>query len=562
VVSRPASDGGPLARGWSALASGGWGAARAAFGEALRDSPSAAAWEGMSWAAWWLEDAGACLEAREQAFRLYREAGDERGGARMALWIGDDHLEFHGASAVAEGWFGRAARLLSSVQPSAEHGWLTVFEAHSLLGAGDLAGAVKRAAEARELGSRCGAVDLEMFSLATEGHAMTEAGEVERGLRCLDEAAAAALAGEFGNLAPAAWTCCLIMSVCEQVRDFERGAQWCRKVEEFSVRMGARFLTGVCRAHYAAILTWRGNWAEAERELARSVGDLSDRRPYWRSEAVVRLADLRRRQGQLAEAEELYAAAAAHPMSAPGLGAVQLSRGEPGAAREVFERCLRRLGPDTRLRRAWLLEALVEAVIADGDPASAAAPARELRAIAAEVGTPALRAAARHCDGLLAAATADHAAARHHLEDAVDLLETCRTPVECARARLDLAGTLLALGHEGPARREASAALAGAQEVGATAERDRARDLLSAIGSPGSGPGGSGPGGSRPAGPLTARQLDVLRLVAEGLGDKEIAVRLVLSEHTVHRHLANIYTRLGCPTRAAAVALAARLGLL
>jgi DNA-binding CsgD family transcriptional regulator len=241
---------------------------------------------------------------------------------------------------------------------------------------------------------------------------------------------------------------------------------------------------------------------------------------------------------------------------------VQLSRGEPGAAREVFERCLRRLGPDTRLRRAWLLEALVQAVIADGDPASAAAPARELRAIAAEVGTPALRAAARHCDGLLAAATADHSAARHHLEDAVDLLETCRTPVECARARLDLAGTLLALGHEGPARREASAALAGAQEVGATAERDRARDLLSAIGSPGSGPGGSGPGGSRPAGPLTARQLDVLRLVAEGLGDKEIAVRLVLSEHTVHRHLANIYIRLGCPTRAAAVALAARLGLL
>jgi DNA-binding NarL/FixJ family response regulator len=89
--------------------------------------------------------------------------------------------------------------------------------------------------------------------------------------------------------------------------------------------------------------------------------------------------------------------------------------------------------------------------------------------------------------------------------------------------------------------------------VGAAAERDRARDLLSAIGSSGS---------SRPAEPLTARQLDVLRLVAEGLGDKEIAVRLVLSEHTVHRHLANIYTRLGCPTRAAAVALAARLGLL
>ena len=108
----------------------------------------------------------------------------------MALWIGDDHLEFHGASAVAEGWFGRASRLLSSVSPAAEHGWLIVFEAHSLLSAGDALSAMSRAAESRDLGRQCGAVDLEMFSLATEGLAMVDAGEVERGLRCLDEATA------------------------------------------------------------------------------------------------------------------------------------------------------------------------------------------------------------------------------------------------------------------------------------------------------------------------------------------------------------------------------------
>jgi LuxR family maltose regulon positive regulatory protein len=62
--------------------------------------------------------------------------------------------------------------------------------------------------------------------------------------------------------------------------------------------------------------------------------------------------------------------------------------------------------------------------------------------------------------------------------------------------------------------------------------------------------------------PLSERQLQVLRLVAEGLGDKDIADRLVLSEHTVHRHVANIYLRLGCSSRAAAVAHASRLGLL
>jgi LuxR family maltose regulon positive regulatory protein len=394
-VPQPVREDGPLARGRAALASGRWEAARTAFGEALHDSPSAAAWEGLSWATWWLEDAGACLDAREQAFRLYREAGDERGSARMALWIGDDHLEFHGASAVAEGWFGRASRLLSSVSPAAEHGWLIVFEAHSLLSAGDPVSAASRAAESRELGRQCGAVDLEMFSLATEGLAMVDAGEVERGLRCLDEATAAALAGEFENLAPAAWTCCHTLSACEQARDFDRGAQWCRKAEEFSTRMGARFLTGVCRAYYASILIWRGNWAEAESELARSIGDLSERRPFWRSEAVVRLADLRRRQGQLAEAEELFARAAGNARTEPGLGELHLSRGEAAAACEVLGRCLRRLPSHSRLRRAWLLEALVRALVADGDQESARAPAEELRTIAAAIESPALRAMAR-----------------------------------------------------------------------------------------------------------------------------------------------------------------------
>ena len=60
---------------------------------------------------------------------------------------------------------------------------------------------------------------------------------------------------------------------------------------------------------------------------------------------------------------------------------------------------------------------------------------------------------------------------------------------------------------------------------------------------------------------LSARELEVLRLVAEGLSDAEIAERLVLSRHTVHRHVANIRTKLGLASRAAAAAHAARLGL-
>jgi LuxR family maltose regulon positive regulatory protein len=127
--------------GRAALARGAWLAARTQFARALAAATTPAALEGLSWSAWWLEDASACVEARERAYRLYREAGDLRSAARMALWLGDDHNEFLGASAVAEGWFHRAARILDELESCPEQGWLTVFEAHAALGRHDTAAA-------------------------------------------------------------------------------------------------------------------------------------------------------------------------------------------------------------------------------------------------------------------------------------------------------------------------------------------------------------------------------------------------------------------------------------
>jgi DNA-binding NarL/FixJ family response regulator len=61
---------------------------------------------------------------------------------------------------------------------------------------------------------------------------------------------------------------------------------------------------------------------------------------------------------------------------------------------------------------------------------------------------------------------------------------------------------------------------------------------------------------------LSTREREILACVARGLGDREIAEQLFLSVHTVHRHVANIRRKLGCSSRTAAVAEAARLGLL
>ena len=121
-------------------------------------------------------------------------------------------------------------------------------------------------------------------------------------MRCLDEATAAALAGEYEEIVAAGWTFCFLLNACERVRDFERAAEWCGKVEEFSRRMRINFVTLACRAHYGAVLTWQGRWPEAEGSLTEAIGQLAAERPSWSGLAIVRLADLRRRQGRFAEA--------------------------------------------------------------------------------------------------------------------------------------------------------------------------------------------------------------------------------------------------------------------
>jgi ATP/maltotriose-dependent transcriptional regulator MalT len=375
-----------------------------------------------------------------------------------------------------------------------------------------------------------------MFAVATEGATLVADGEVAAGMRRLDEAAAAALGGEYEDLRAAGWTCCYLIGACERVRDFGRAAQWCREVEAFSRRLDIRFVTGVCQTHYGAVLCWRGEWDEAERVLTAALEQLTAARPAWRADAVVRLAELRRRQGRHDEALALFGEAERHPLAQLGRAEVSLARGEPDLARAGLERLLRRIPAGNPAARAGPVEALVRAEAAAGDHAAAAGHARDLRAIAEAIGTAPLLGAASFAEGVAAAATGDHATARDRFDDAAEQFAAAGAPLEAASARLGLGEALRALGRTEAAEYEAAAARAALDALGAES-------------------------GRRP-GPLTPRELEVLRLVADGLGDRAIAERLTLSEHTVHRHVANIHAKLRCSSRAAAVALAHRLDLL
>ena len=543
-----------LDQGWEELQEGRWEAARAHFEQAAAADVTAEAFEGLSWAAWWLDDAEAVFAARERAFRLYEDAGDAAAAARMATWLASDQLDFHGAFAVASGWVRRAHRLLDPLEQGPAHGWLAFLEGYIAHVGGDTSKAAELGRRSAELGRRFDVPDLEMLGLAIEGATLVACAQVEQGMRCLDEATAVALQDEATVPISGAWTCCFLVSACTAVRDYERAFEWCDRIAEFSSRYGSRYMLAFCRAEYGIVHLWRGRWGEAEELLLASIEDFTRSRPAMTAGPLQGLAELRRRQGQWAEAAEILERAGPSPDVQLCRARLALDRGDAGRAAELAERFLRQVPAGRRLDRGPAFELLARARTARGELEQAGAALEALRDIEGAVGTQPLRASVDLAEGLLATAGGDHARARALFEDATDRFERSGGPFEAAQARIELATTLLALGRRDVAEQEAASALAQLLELGADAEAERARRLQSAA--------AGSDDDAAPLRELTRRERDVLRLVAEGLTNRQIAERLVVSEHTVHRHVTNMLRKLDLPSRTAAAALAARQGLL
>jgi len=540
--------------GWTELQEGRWQAARTLFAEAVAAEQTPEAFEGLSWSAWWLDDPAAVFEARERAYRLYRDANDVAGAARMATWLACDELDFHGAIPVANGWLARAHRLLDPLEPGPENGWLAFFDGYMAHAGGDATKAAELGRRSAALGQGFAVPDLEMLGLALEGAALVTRAQVEEGMRCLDAATAAALQGEAQIPISGAWACCFLVTACAAVRDYERAFEWCDRIAEFAERYGSRYMLAFCRAEYGAVHLWRGRWNDAEAVLEASIEDFSRSRPAMVGGAIVGLAELRRRQGRFQDAARLLDQAGPIQEAQLCRARLALDRGETARAVELAERFLRQVPADRKLDRAPALELLVRARTARGDLEEAGSALAALRQIERVVDTDPFRAPVDLAEGLLAAASGDHDRARPLLEDAIDRFERSGGPFEAALARIELATTLLTMRRVDAAAREATAAAERLRELGAEHEAERAQRLLE-------GAIHSGDAGS-PLPELTPREREVLCLVTEGLTNRQIAERLVVSEHTVHRHVTNLLRKLDLPSRTAAAALAARLGLL
>jgi LuxR family transcriptional regulator, maltose regulon positive regulatory protein len=206
--------------------------------------------------------------------------------------------------------------------------------------------------------------------------------KADEGLALLDEAAAAALGGDVSDAYAAGLTCCYLISACDRVRDYERAAQWCARLREFSTRQRFAILLTTCRLQYGSVLISRGAWDDAEAELQAAIADLREARPVVLPAAYARLGELRRRQGRIEEALQLFQQAGSHPIALLGAAWMDLERGNAAPALERVRAYLRRFPADALLERAPANELLVRIAGATGAPADARAALRELECAA------------------------------------------------------------------------------------------------------------------------------------------------------------------------------------
>jgi ATP/maltotriose-dependent transcriptional regulator MalT len=537
--------GGRTDEGRRALEAARWDAAREAFESRLEDEETPDALDGLGLALWFLGDVSGGIAARERAVEGYARAGRCDDAARLAVWVSHQHF-LGGRQSAARGWLARAERAVGDASLCAGQGWVAVERARHAETVDECAEYARRALA---IAQQTDADDLEVFAVSVLGRAEVSAGRTAEGMRLLEEAMAAASAGRVRNVHTLAEAYCNLIVACTSAGDWERATEWCGLVDEFAREHEAAPLYGACRTIHADVLLATGRWDDAERALQTALEVHAQYVPQLAAPTVAVLAELRVRQGRLSEAAQLLVGREEHPESLRALAQLRVAQGRPSVAAALLERGLRAAEGDV-VQTAQLLAALVDARLEEGEVPSADAASRSLAELAGASGIAVveahaeLRAARVH----VAAGRPDEAAeaARRSLS----AFGALAMPYEVAQARLELARALADENAE-LAVEEARAAYATFRDLGASRARDAAAAVLRGL--------GTGTGGlPRAAGELTAREHEVLSLLALGMSNGQIAETLVISEKTAGHHVSHILSKLGVRNRAEAAAFAAR----
>ena len=476
----------------------------------------------------------------ERACHEYEESGELRPAARCAFWIGIN-LALRGEMGPATGWLGRAQRLLEPEGDCAERGYLllpVVFEHEAM---GDYEGAFATAATAAEIGERFGDKDLLALAVDTQGEVLVRGGRVREGLGLLDEAMVAATTGELSPIVTGIVYCGVILA-CEEVYELRRAREWTAVLTRWCEgQPDLLAFTGRCLVHRAQLMQLQGAWPDAldeaeraNRRFEKSMNQAAAGKARYLQGEVYRL------RGEFTEAEEAYGRASLLGLEPqPGLALLRLAQGNADAAAAAIRRVVGETADG--LRRASLLPAYVEILLAVGDVEEARRACDQLEEVAAQCDSELLHAQLAHARGAVELAAGDARRALVSLRRAARMWQELEAPYEAARARLLVGRACKALGDEEAFALELDAARRTFEELGARP------DLVSIDSFTGTAADPHG---------LTARELEVLRLVATGKSNREIASELVISEHTVARHVQNIFRKLGVPSRTAAGAFA------
>ena len=535
-----------LERARAAYASQSWVDAYEAFSAVDRSaSLEAGDLELLATSAYMLGREDEYMALLERTHKAYSEASNQLRAVRSAFWIGVNFAQ-RGEMGRASGWLGRAQRLLDSHGPDEiERGYLllpAIFEHEAI---GDLDAAARIAGEAVAIADRHGERDLFALAAHMEGHMLVEAGRVNEGLVLLDEAMVPAAAGELSPIVTGIVYCGVILA-CQDAREARRAREWTGVLSEWCERQPDLIaFTGRCRVHRAELMQLAGEWSDALDEARRAhERALEAQNGAAASEAAYREGEIHRLRGDRAAAERAYEVASRGGREPqPGLALLLLAHGEDEASMAMIGRALAEATMPSE--RAALLPACVEIALAAGNVEEARRSALELADSIDAGDSGGLAATAAHVEGAVALADGDPTAALTALRRAARTWQDLDAPYEVARSR-ELAGLACrALGDELGAGLEVDAARAAYEGLGAAPDLARLA-------------------GTRPenAHGLTARELEVLGLVASGQTNKAVAAELVLSVRTVDRHLSNIYAKLGVSSRAAATAYAHERGLL
>ncbi len=544
---------GYLQAGQAALDSGRWAAARAAFESALSQPDEgdghsrAVALAGLGEVLWWLGDLRRSVECRERAYAEFRRTSDQIGAATVAMGLSITYRADLGNHPAARGWIARAERVVQGTDAGPLQGWLWMTRAYVTRDS-DLPGAQALQERALRFARDGGDVDLELVTVGDLGVTLVAKGDVDEGLALVDEAMAGALGGERSRLITVVYTGCEMLVACDLAGDLDRASQWCKVVDRFVADYGCPFLYVECRTLYGSLLLAKGHWERAERELAAALAMSADVAPGLHELALVRLADLRFRQGRIEEAEALLRGVRNDRASLLLVAAVRLARGEPAGQAALLERRARSLTTPC-LDIPPVLAMLVDVHLAQGEVDDGTAAARRLAEVAATLRHRHPAGLAARASGRVAAARGDRDLAASEFERALDHFTALDLPYETARVRLELA-RVVAESQPGLAATEATTALAEFDRLGAAADADAAASLLRLLGVGRLVRSGSG----SVAGSLTRREQEVLQLVGLGLSNPEIAQRLFITRKTAGHHVSSLLAKLGLRNRAEAVA--------